>query len=154
MVRASAGVSARGLSAGGAPAIVALGIWLRTGEGGLDLGCVSFTRKANRLRCRKRVDELDEAPDRLSGTETHRHGHPWWLGGAPCKRPRSWRSPHSDLAKCSADPGAVVLLRLETLAFHHLVSILVPNAVGEIMPEHRGGGLGFWDDAERHVTLG
>src|SRR5258707_11080198 len=63
-------------------------------------------------------------------------------------------SPYSDLAKCPADPRAVVLLRLKTLAFHHLVGVFVPNTIGEIMPEHRGGGLGFRNDAERHVTLG
>src|SRR5262249_22830186 len=71
-------------------------------------------------------------------------------GERPCNR----RSPHSHLAKCPADPRAVVLLRLETLAFHHLVSIFIPNAIGKIVPEYCGSGLGFRNNAERHVTLG
>src|SRR5260370_16493090 len=62
-------------------------------------------------------------------------------------------SPQSDLTECPADPRAIILQRLVTLAFHHLVSVLVPSAVGEVMPEHGGGGLGFPNDPERHVTL-
>src|SRR5260370_14364977 len=62
-------------------------------------------------------------------------------------------SPQSDLTECPADPRAIILQRLVTLAFHHLVSVLVPSAVGEVMPEHGGGGLGLPNYPERPVAL-
>src|SRR5262249_17131182 len=70
--------------------------------------------------------------------------------------PRRYRCglPQSDLTKCPTDPGVIALLRLVTLAFYHPLSILLPDPIGEIMPEHGRGSLGFGNDAERQVTLG
>src|SRR6266849_7781425 len=60
-------------------------------------------------------------------------------------------APGIDRPERLADPGALVLLRLAAARFHQAVGVLVPGAVGEIVPEHGGGGLRFLDDAERHV---
>src|ERR1700761_229118 len=53
-----------------------------------------------------------------------------------------------------ADPGPLILARLETAGLYNIISVLVPAAVGEIVPEHGGGSLRFADDANRHVSLG
>src|SRR5215470_10599560 len=72
----------------------------------------------------------------------------------PTASTSSENSPESDLTKSPADPRAVVLLWLVALTFHDRVSVLVPGAIGEIVPKHGSGGLGFWNDPESHVTLG
>src|SRR5262249_50218511 len=59
----------------------------------------------------------------------------------------------ADLLEGLADPGALILCRLEPALFHQGVGVLVPRAVGEIVPEHRGRGLRLADDTERHVEL-
>src|SRR5216683_1634976 len=63
-------------------------------------------------------------------------------------------APGIDRPERLADPGALVLLRLAAARFQQAVGVLVPGAVGEIVPEHGGGGLRFLDDAERHVAFG
>src|SRR5690242_10664740 len=49
--------------------------------------------------------------------------------------------PQPDLLECLADPGALVLVRLEPAALHQPVGFLVPLAVREIVTEHRRRGL-------------
>src|SRR4051812_37022414 len=50
--------------------------------------------------------------------------------------------------------GPLVLARLETAGLYKIVGVLVPLAVGKIMPEHRSRGLRLADDADRHIGLG
>src|SRR5690349_13025182 len=59
-----------------------------------------------------------------------------------------------DLLEGPGDPVAFIRLGLEAAALHQGVGVLVPGAVGEIVPEHGGSGLCFFHDAERHVALG
>src|SRR5256885_2489059 len=68
--------------------------------------------------------------------------------------PESRELPQPDLLEGLADPGALILVRLEATALHQPVGFLVPLAVGEIVPEDSCGGLRLVDDAERHVHLG
>src|SRR5262249_14611274 len=60
----------------------------------------------------------------------------------------------ADLLEGLADPGALILGRLEPARPHQGIGVLVPRAVGEIVPEHGCRGLRLADDAERHVELG
>src|SRR6188474_2337538 len=53
----------------------------------------------------------------------------------------------------AADPGALVLGRLEAAGLHQPVGVLVPAAVREIVAEHSRGGLRLLRDAERHIGL-
>src|SRR5215813_7276801 len=53
-----------------------------------------------------------------------------------------------------ADPGALVLARLQSLRLHQRVGVLVPAAVREVVAEHRGRSLRLVDDAKRHIGLG
>src|SRR5882724_8993783 len=50
--------------------------------------------------------------------------------------------------------GALVFARLDTAGLHEIVGVLVPAAVGEIVPEHGRRRLRLADDADRHVGLG
>src|SRR6195256_1407906 len=50
--------------------------------------------------------------------------------------------------------GPLVLARLETAGLYKIIGVLVPAAVGKIMPKHCGCGLGLADDAKRHIGLG
>src|SRR5437879_6247129 len=50
--------------------------------------------------------------------------------------------------------GPLVLARLETAGLYKIIGVLVPAAVGTIVPKHRGRGLRLADDAERHIGLG
>src|SRR3569833_3552017 len=49
------------------------------------------------------------------------------------------------------DIGAPVFGRLEPTGPHEIISVLVPFAVREVVPEHSGGGLCLADDADRHI---
>src|SRR5882757_9935274 len=50
--------------------------------------------------------------------------------------------------------GTLVLARLETAGLYKIIGVLVPAAVGKIVPEHGGCGLRLADDADRHIGLG
>src|SRR6202163_3310040 len=50
--------------------------------------------------------------------------------------------------------GTRVLARLETAGLYKIIGVLVPAAVGKIVPEHGGGGLRLADDTDRHIGLG
>src|SRR6202158_563698 len=52
------------------------------------------------------------------------------------------------------DVGTLVLARLETARPYKIIGVLVPAAVGKIMPEHGGRGLRLADDTDRHIGLG
>src|ERR1700682_978478 len=52
------------------------------------------------------------------------------------------------------DVGTFVLARLETAGLYKIIGVLVPAAVGKIMPEHGGRGLRLADDTDRHIGLG
>src|SRR5215470_3522142 len=102
IVRASAELSARGFSPG-APAIGAPDTSSRTGVAGFALDCVGFTRKANRLGCRKRVDQINENRDGLSTAKSH-------LASArvtaahPTPILRNARLIHEPLSSCGSKP--------------------------------------------------
>src|SRR5215468_3850177 len=64
------------------------------------------------------------------------------------------QSSEADLLERAADPGALVLARLEPAPLHQFIRILVPGAVGKVMAEHRCRSLRFARNAERHVDLG
>src|SRR3977135_345560 len=49
-------------------------------------------------------------------------------------------------------PG--VLGRLDTAGLYKIIGVLVPAAVGKIVPEHGSGGLRLADNAARHIGLG
>src|SRR5215468_5911783 len=53
-----------------------------------------------------------------------------------------------------ADPGALILARLQSLRLHQRVGVLVPAAVREVVAEHRSRSLRLVDDAKRHIGLG
>src|SRR6185312_15882514 len=53
-----------------------------------------------------------------------------------------------------ADPGPLILARLETAGLYKIIGVLVPAAVRKIVSEHRGGGLRLADNADRHVGFG
>src|SRR6478735_5229275 len=53
-----------------------------------------------------------------------------------------------------ADPGPLILARLETARLYKIIGVLVPAAIGKIMPEHGGGRLRLADDADRHIGFG
>src|ERR1700694_370985 len=50
--------------------------------------------------------------------------------------------------------GTLILARFETAGLYKIIGVLVPAAVGKIVPEHGGGGLRLADDADRHIGLG
>src|ERR1700730_4992123 len=52
------------------------------------------------------------------------------------------------------DIGPLILARLETAGLYKIIGVLVPAAVGKIMPEHGGGGLRLADDTDLHIGLG
>src|ERR1700676_3360115 len=49
---------------------------------------------------------------------------------------------------------ARVLGRFDAAGLYKIIGVLVPAAVGKIVPEHGGGGLRLADDADRHIGLG
>src|SRR5665213_710575 len=73
-----------------------------------------------------------------------------WMAGT---RPVQFLA-QPDLLEGPADPGTLVLGRLQAAVFHQRIGVLVPFAVGEIVPEHGGRGLCLLDDAERHIGFG
>src|ERR1700682_1525899 len=50
--------------------------------------------------------------------------------------------------------GTLILARFETAGLYKIIGVLVPAAVGKIVPEHGRGGLRLGDDADRHIGLG
>src|SRR6195952_4916586 len=50
--------------------------------------------------------------------------------------------------------GTLILARFETAGLYKIIGVLVPAAVGKIVPEHGGGGLRLADDADGHIGLG
>src|SRR5712671_6857482 len=48
----------------------------------------------------------------------------------------------------------LILARFETAGLYKIIGVLVPAAVGKIVPEHGGSGLRLADDADRHIGLG
>src|SRR4030088_2971524 len=44
--------------------------------------------------------------------------------------------------------GTRILARLETAGLYKIIGVLVPAAIGKIVPKYRGGGLRFADDAD------
>src|SRR3977135_3939399 len=52
------------------------------------------------------------------------------------------------------DIGTLILARFETAGLYKIIRVLVPAAVGKIVPEHGGSGLRLADDADRHIGLG
>src|SRR5271165_1326987 len=60
----------------------------------------------------------------------------------------------SSKLECLADPGTLVLARLQTPRLHQSIGVLVPAAVWKIVTQHRGRSLRLVYDAQRHVGLG
>src|SRR5258707_3202168 len=52
------------------------------------------------------------------------------------------------------DVGTRILARLDATGFYKIIGVLIPLAVGKIVPEHGSGGLSLADDADRHIGLG
>src|SRR5216684_6920410 len=52
------------------------------------------------------------------------------------------------------DIGTLILARFETAGLYKIIRVLVPAAVGKIVPEHGGSGLRLADDADRHIGFG
>src|SRR5258708_1533658 len=52
------------------------------------------------------------------------------------------------------DVGTLVLARLETAGLYKIIGVLVPAAVGKIVPEHGSGGLRLADDTDRQIGFG
>src|SRR6266516_1052949 len=52
------------------------------------------------------------------------------------------------------DIGTLILARFETAGLYKIIGVLVPAAVGKIVPEHGGSGLRLADNADRHIGLG
>src|SRR5258708_18358624 len=52
------------------------------------------------------------------------------------------------------DVGTRILARLDATGFYKIIGVLIPLAVGKIVPEHGSGGLNLADDADRHIGLG
>src|SRR6516164_8660623 len=53
-----------------------------------------------------------------------------------------------------ADPGTLILARLETAGLYKIIGVLVPAAVGKIVTQHGGRSLRLGDNADRHIGLG
>src|SRR6201986_4617830 len=53
-----------------------------------------------------------------------------------------------------ADPGPLILARLETSGLYKIIGVLVPAAIRKIVPKHGGGGLRLADDTDRHIAFG
>src|SRR4051812_41445452 len=64
------------------------------------------------------------------------------------------RSAQPDFLESLADPGALILVWLQSAAAHQPIGILVPRAVRKIVPEHSRGGLRLVHNAKRHVGFG
>src|SRR3982075_3254598 len=47
-----------------------------------------------------------------------------------------------------------ILARLDSAGLYKIIGVLVPAAVGKIVPEHGSGGLRLADNADRHIGLG
>src|SRR3954468_14248667 len=62
--------------------------------------------------------------------------------------------PETQFLEGFGDIGALILARLETAGLYKIIGVLVPAAVGKVVSKYRGGGLGFADDADRHIGLG
>src|SRR3954471_19531832 len=62
--------------------------------------------------------------------------------------------PETQFLEGFGDIGALILARLETAGLYKIIGVLVPAAVRKVVPKYRGGGLGFADDADRHIGLG
>src|SRR3954452_23363558 len=62
--------------------------------------------------------------------------------------------PETQFLEGFGDIGALILARLETARLYKIIGVLVPAAVRKVVPKYRGGGLGFTDDADRHIGLG
>src|ERR1700675_2795632 len=52
------------------------------------------------------------------------------------------------------DIGTLILARFETAGLYKIIGVLVPAAVGKIVPEHGGSCLRLADDTDRHIRLG
>src|SRR6187549_1176787 len=72
---------------------------------------------------------------------------------ATFSRPPS-ASSKPELLEGAADPGILVLVRLDAGGFHEAVRVLVPGAVRKIVPKHGSRGLRLVDDTERQIGLG
>src|SRR5947209_5059920 len=73
------------------------------------------------------------------------------ISGAPLRRctasgTHATAGPNSTELECLAYPGALVLVGLQPARLHEGVGVLVPAAVGEIVPQHRRGGLRLIDN--------
>src|ERR1700761_7093982 len=60
----------------------------------------------------------------------------------------------ANLLEGPADPGPLILARLETAGLYKIIGVLVPAAVRKIVPKHGRGGLRLADDADGHIGLG
>src|SRR4051812_24304039 len=74
----------------------------------------------------------------------------WWARAAyaslcPTLRFDDCGLTQAELLERLGDVGALVLGRLDAAGLHQIISVLVPFAVGEIMPEHGGRGLRLAD---------
>src|SRR5262249_6371715 len=56
-------------------------------------------------------------------------------------------------AEGPADPGALVFRRLKPACVQQRIGVLVPAAIGEIVPEHRGGGLCLAHHTKSQIDL-
>src|SRR6267143_4179732 len=62
--------------------------------------------------------------------------------------------PETQFLEGPGDIGTLILARFETAGLYKIIGVLVPAAVGKIVPEHGRGGLRLADDADRHIGLG
>src|SRR5258708_40206929 len=51
------------------------------------------------------------------------------------------------------DVGTRILARLDATGFYKIIGVLIPLAVGNIVPEHGSGGHRLSDDATRLLSL-
>src|SRR5262249_54289681 len=103
-----------------------------------------FSRASLAGQNREPAGELDIEPfdqDDVTDRQTRQHGTPKFLAEA-------------HLLEGPADPGSLILARLETAGFYKIIGVLVPAAVRKIVPEHGGRRLRLADDADRHIGLG
>ena len=104
-----------------------------------------FARAGLAGQHRKAAGKLDIEPfdqDDVTDRQTRQHAG----NTIPSRGPTFLEGP--------ADPGALILARLETAGLYKIIGVLVPAAVRKIVPEHGGGGLRLADDADRHIGLG
>src|ERR1700689_1219 len=62
--------------------------------------------------------------------------------------------PETQFLEGFGDVGAGVLARLYAARLYKIIGVLVPAAVGKIVPEHGRRGLRLVDDPDRHIGLG